>query len=125
VRRQLLRIASGLPKGDKTRRSLLAALRLAREEQGSGGLLFTFEPNDFSVRTFPTDPPYNQTYTTSYLSERGPKRAYRVALEVVQEFKADIMRFKQLRQVREFVDNKVAETVKRGAPKWGTFHSPD
>lgn len=120
---QVLRIASDLPKGDTTRRALLEAIRTAYGRvKGSGGLLFSFD-RGFSVQTPPMDS-YGQVYDVILLMESGPKRPYRAALNVIREYKTEIMKFRKLWDVRDFIDDKVREQTGK-VPKWHSYSMPD
>jgi len=96
--------------------------REARDERGSGGLIFNFE-RGFSLRTQPTDPPYNQTYDGLILVERA-KKPYQMALQVVREFRSEIERLKTPYAVSKFVDEKVRERVGK-TPSWHSYSMPD
>lgn len=97
--------------------------RVAKEERGVGGLIFDFD-GGFSLRTTPTDPPYNQTYTGSILMDTGGVKPYRAALQIVLGDKDHLMRLKRIREVQDHINSKVeAQGLK--APRWHTYHMPD
>ena len=121
LRSRVLRLAFSDPTLKKP--LLEAHLRTAREVKGPGGMLFDFE-RGFSLRTWPSDPPYNQTYQGLILMESGPKRPYREALKVIAEFKDEIMRFRKPYDVRQFVNEKVEERMGK-TPKWHSYYMPD
>lgn len=121
LRDRVIRLAHSKP---ELRGHLLPLLmqREARDERGAGGLIFNFE-RGFSLRTQPTDPPYNQTYDGLILVERT-KKPYQMALQVVREFRSEIERLKTPYAVSKFVDEKVLERVGK-TPSWHSYSMPD
>jgi len=120
LRHRLIRLAHSNP---EMRPHLLPLLKAAREERGSGGLIFSYT-HGFSIRTTPTDPPYNQTYEGLILRDSGPVKPYKAALKVIQEHRDEIERMKKPYDVILFVDEKVKALVGK-TPSWHQYYMPD
>ena len=120
LRKQIIRLAHSNP---ELRPHLIPLLKVAREVRGPGGLIFMFD-HGFTLRTTPTDPPYNQTYEGLILRESGPVKPYKAALKVVQENMDEIMRMKKPYDVILFVDEKVKALVGK-PPSWHQYYMPD
>lgn len=109
---------------DKYAKAVKGGQRFAREVRGPGGLIFDLDQvGEFSLRTTPTDP-YGQVYEGLILTPKAGKRPYKAALEVVREFKDEIMRMKSTYDVYSFVNQKVQERVGK-APSWQFYNRPD
>jgi hypothetical protein len=127
LRHSIIRLAHAKPELREhllplVKASFYASLHSAQDERGSGGLIFNFE-RGFSVRTKPTDPPYNQTYDGLILLDKA-KKPYTAALKVVQAHRSEIERLKTLWAVSQFIDEKVKALVGK-TPGWHQYSMPD
>jgi hypothetical protein len=96
-----------------------------REERGMGGLLFSFDRDGLNIRTMPSDPPYNQTYSNTITLSSSGKMAKRNLAAVWRDHKHYIMALKVPYKVTDFIDKKLKEMGTRGRIKWHTKHYPD
>jgi hypothetical protein len=95
------------------------------EERGMGGLLFRFDRNGLNIRTMPSDPPYNQTYSNTVTLSSSGKMAMRNLAKVWNDYKREIMAMKSSYKATDFIDDKLREMGTRGRIKWHTKHYPD
>jgi len=95
------------------------------EERGMGGLLFRFDRDGLNIRTMPSDPPYNQTYSNTLTLSSSGKMAKRNLAKVWNDYKREIMAIKIPYKVTDFIDKKLKEMGTRGRIKWHTKHYPD
>lgn len=101
--------------------------RTANEVLGQGRLLFDLDgtANDFSARTIPSDPPYNQTYEGLILVDKGPKRVYQTALKVIQDNFEEIKKKHRLYDIQLLVNEQVAALMNGKTPYWHSYYMPD
>jgi len=93
-------------------------------ERGSGGLLFSTKPM-FSVKTEPSDPPYNQTYDAMLIASGSGALAVRQLHKTYQQYKREIHAMRSLYEVQKFLDEKVRESGVRGRLRWHHWSMPD
>lgn len=120
LRANLIRIAHSRPEFRKDILPLVS--KVAREERGPGGLIFSLD-DGFAVRTTPSDPPYNQTYRGLLLVQRA-KKPYQAALQVVRTHKDEIFRMKTLGEVVRFISEKVRALGLKD-PELHSYSMPD